>query len=133
MKYFLSQPMTGFSENDIRESRKYIQKLICKLHPDWECIDSLIFEDAPNHIHGDNIGVYFLGKSIMLLAEADVMVIPDNAYYNSRGCSVEFMIANLYKMPIYILNIISGDLKLYNIEEDFVDMIEVKSNKEENE
>lgn len=125
MKYFLSQPMTGYSEQEIRDVRKALTEVISNIHPEWVLIDSLIFEDAPEHIQGDNIGIYFLGKSIMLLAEADVMVIPDKAHYVSRGCSTEFMIANLYKIPIYILDTSTNELKLYNIEDDFVEMEEV--------
>lgn len=126
MKYFLSQPMTGHSPEYIIDTRDYTKEIISSIHPDWEMIDSLLMEDPPKHIkEDDHVGVYFLGKSIMLLAEADVIVVVNNAHFTSRGCSCEFMIGNLYKIPIYLLDLKTKELKLYNIEDDFIEMEEV--------
>lgn len=65
MKIFISQPMKGFSEEEIRHNReKAIQKIKNLYGDDAEIIDSFI--------DGEGTPLWYLGKSIELLSTADI-------------------------------------------------------------
>jgi len=66
-KVFISQPMRGLSDTEIKEERKAIKQAIIKEHGDVEFIDSY-FEGAP----ADARPLWFLGKSFELLSTADM-------------------------------------------------------------
>lgn len=99
-KVFISQPMVDKTDEEIKANRAEIIDEVKKLYPDdeIEIIDSF-FEDAPH----DAKPAYFLGKSITLLSEADVVVMgKDWAKY--RGCNIEHRIAVAYGYEILYLD-----------------------------
>ena len=60
-----------------------------------EIIDSF-FQGAP---HGAN-PVWFLGKSIQLLSQADLLVMGEG-WEDARGCKLEYEIAAAYGIQIF--------------------------------
>ena len=91
IKVFISQPMNGKTNEEIKAEReRAIAKIEKRLGEKVEVIDSF-FEDAPH----DAKPLWFLGKSLQLLATAYI------AYFcygweNARGCRIEYNCANEY-------------------------------------
>lgn len=95
MKIFISQPMKGKTNEEIKTER---ERLIAKAREhygeDVEVIDSF-FENAP----ADARPLWFLGKSLELLSTADVAVFaPD--WKSARGCRVENYCAIQYGLGV---------------------------------
>lgn len=94
-KVFISQPMKGLSKIDIlNEREEFIEN-----HPEiFEGVNILdtVFEGHPNY--DTNEPVYYLGKSIEILADADMVVFMPGAI-DSRGCSIEYFVADKYEIP----------------------------------
>lgn len=92
-KIFISQPMNGKTDEEIKKEREkaieYVERL---LGEKVEVIDSF-FEKAP-------IGakpLWFLGKSIELLSNADVVYFA-KGWKEARGCRIEHQCAVEYDM-----------------------------------
>ena len=94
-KLFISQPMRGKTDEEILAVRQEaIDMTKEKLFGELEVIDSF-FEDAPV----DAKPLWYLGKSIELLAEADIAVFaPGWEYF--RGCRIEHTCAVEYGIEI---------------------------------
>ncbi len=70
IKLFISQPMNGLSDEDVLKERDRAIKCAKKqFGEDIEVLDSYFTEDEPE---GVNSGLWWLGKSIELLAQAAV-------------------------------------------------------------
>lgn len=98
MKLFISQPMKDKTNEEITEEREHACKVVEQLHLDTiEVIDSF-FKDSPH----DANPLWFLGESIKLLGEADIVVFCKNwELYN--GCIIEHECATRYgKYCIYL-------------------------------
>ena len=81
-KLFISQPMKGKSDEDIlAERKKAIKSAEEKIGEPVEVIDSF-FQEAPV----DAKPLWFLGKSLELLAGADVAYFAPG-WEDARGCS----------------------------------------------
>ena len=102
MKIFISQPMSGKSNDRIRQERqKVIEELGLErtlLHV--EIIDSIIEEEAPQNTDKP---IYYLAKSIELLAQADLIIFMQG-WEEARGCRIEHQIAVEYKKDILYCN-----------------------------
>ena len=84
MKIFISQPMNGRDNSEIKDERlKIIGVLKDKYGDDVEILESF-FENAPH----DAKPLWFLGKSFELLSEADKAFFA-NDWSLSRGCEME--------------------------------------------
>lgn len=84
MKAFISQPMKDKTNEEIKAEReKAIASLKEKFGEDIEIIDSF-FEDAPH----DAKPLWFLGKSLELLSNADVAYFC-KGWDSARGCKIE--------------------------------------------
>lgn len=92
-KLFISQPMRGRSDAEILEERKHavghVQQLIGE---EVQPLDTF-FTDY------DGEPLEFLGKSIMMMAQADVVHFC-TGWENARGCRVERSAAENYDVPI---------------------------------
>ena len=105
---FISQPMTGKSEEEILATR---QKAIDKIHQlaskDSEqvnIIDSYIDDATRNEFQGRmgdaiNWDIYWLSQSLQKLALADTIWLCDGWEY-SKGCNVELECAISYGLDI---------------------------------
>ena len=99
-KVFISQPMKDKTNQEIEQERKEIIEKAEKYFGEIEVIDSF-FKDAPH----DAKPLWFLGKSLELLSNADAIVL-GKGWKNSRGCRIEHECAVQYEISvIYIENL----------------------------
>ena len=97
-KLFISQPMHGKTDTEIENERiKAIEDAKAVLKEDVEVIDSF-FKGAPVDVRP----LWFLGKSIELLSQADIVYFTKD-WDKYRGCKIEHICAIEYD-----LNIIEG-------------------------
>ncbi len=96
-KLFISQPMNGKTNEEIKvERERIIASVKGALHEDVEVIDSF-FENAPH----DANPLWFLGKSLQLLSTADVVYFA-KGWEDARGCKIEHQCADEYNIPLII-------------------------------
>ena len=94
MKVFISQPMRNRSKENIMAERKAITEKLNAMH--IEVIDTIFIEEAPEN---NNEGIYYLGKSILKMAEADAVLMCDG-WNEARGCRIEKQVAQEYGIKI---------------------------------
>ena len=119
LKVFISQPMKGLQREDILKTRDHEFIRFCKTYykdaalkaENGEQVEDIELElldsfndticDNPNVVHDR---VFYLGRSVMKLAEADILYITQDALQqNSPGCSCELTIALTYGYPVYTI------------------------------
>lgn len=94
-KLFISQPMRGKTDEEILKERELaIQKAKEQLGEDVEVIDSF-FQDREKPADVKRSGVYWLGKSLELLATADIAYFAPG-WEEARGCIIENQCAREY-------------------------------------
>ena len=94
-KLFISQPMKGKTDEEIlAERRKAIRSAERQLEEDIEVIDSF-FQSAP----ADAKPLWFLGKSLELLAGADIAYFA-KGWQEARGCKIENICAIEYGIAV---------------------------------
>lgn len=108
MNIFISQPMTGYTEDEIYANRtKEINKI--KHNNRWDTrgaifITSYINEESQKAVKdmfgGSNIDVVLLAISIRKLADADIIWM-SSGWEESKGCKIEHTVAATYGIPIY--------------------------------
>ena len=99
-KLFISQPMRGLTDEEILKVREEIKNRAEKtIGESLELINSF-FEDYPEEII-KYVPVWYLGKSIQLLSQADIVYFGSD-WRNARGCKIEYEIANAYGIKTII-------------------------------
>ncbi len=94
-KLFISQPMNGKTNEEILAVReKAIQSAERNIGEPVEVIDSF-FKDAPHNA----APLWFLGKSLELLATADVAYFA-KGWEQARGCRIENQCAIEYGITV---------------------------------
>lgn len=93
-KLFISQPMRDKTDEEIKAERVKIIKEVVDRFGQVEVIDSF-FESAPH----DARPLWFLGKSLELLATADIAYFADG-WKDYRGCKLEHECAMQYGIEI---------------------------------
>ena len=94
-KLFISQPMRGKTDEEIKKEREVAIEAAKKaLGEDVEVIDSF-FEKAPV----DASPLWFLGKSLQLLAKADIAYFAPG-WEDARGCKIENICAKEYGIQV---------------------------------
>lgn len=92
MKVFISQPMRGLVEREIKLNREKAIENIKRLYGDnVDIID--------NYFDSDEKPLFKLGKSIELLSEADIIYLC-KGWNKARGCKIEYMCASDYDIKI---------------------------------
>lgn len=102
-KLFVSVPMRGRTEESIKNSIECMHKIAeIAFGEELELIDSYI-EDTPPTTR--NQSIWYLGKSIELLAQADYFIGVDlSGYFGCYpGCCVENRVASEYDIKRLIL------------------------------
>lgn len=95
MKVFISQPMGGLSDTQIKDERnKMISIAEDACEDDVEIIDSF-FQGAPR----EKAPLWFLGKSLELLSTADAAVFAPG-WELKRGCRIEHKCCEEYGIKI---------------------------------
>ena len=95
MKVFISQPMRGLTEEEINIKRQAITDVLTD--KGYTIINSMI-EDTPEMM-GDNLALFYLGKSLMLMSQADIVYFA-KGWQNTRGCKIERQAAEDYGLQI---------------------------------
>ena len=99
-KLFISQPMRGLTVKEILKAREEIKNRAEKtIGEPVELIDCFI-EDYPGE-NNKSIPVWYLGKSIQFLSQADIAYFAGD-WRNARGCKIEYEIANAYGIETII-------------------------------
>lgn len=99
-KLFISVPMKGRTEEAIRASIAKMKKIAEAYEgEELELIDSYV-EDKPP-VSGKQ-AIWYLGKSLEKLSEADVFVSIDD-YYPWNGCQIEVTTARNYGIKGYVI------------------------------
>lgn len=94
-KLFISQPMRDKTDEEIKAEREEaIKEVERQLGEKVQVIDSF-FEGAPH----DAKPLWFLGKSIELLAQADIVYFC-RGWQDYRGCRIEEMCAREYDIKL---------------------------------
>lgn len=99
-KLFISCPMKGRTEENIRKSMERMHKLAeIIFDEELEVIPSYIEDNPPEN---STQAVWYLGKSILLLAEADYFI---GIGYSDvfKGCYVESEVARRYGIRCYMV------------------------------
>ena len=93
-KLFISQPMKGLTDEEILKAREEIKtRAEQAIGEQVELIDSFV-EDYPKEIN-KSIPVWYLGKSIQFLSQADIAYFGGD-WRNARVCKIEYEVANAY-------------------------------------
>ena len=93
-KLFISQPMKGLTDEEILKAREEIKtRAEQAIGEQVELIDSFV-EDYPREIN-KSIPVWYLGKSIQFLSQADIAYFGGD-WRNAKGCKIEYEVANAY-------------------------------------
>lgn len=103
MKFFISQPMANKTDAEIKDTINEVKHYLSTTFDVVEIIDSY-FEQEPNYKMIDQIALWFLGRSITKMAEAD-MVVFCTGWDEARGCQIEYECARKYHIPILMLEI----------------------------
>lgn len=98
IKIFISQPMTGFSDEQIRFNKAIAVSKAMGLLNKWD--DELEVIDSYNPNASNDVSpVYYLGESIKKMHDADCVCFA-YGWKKSRGCQVEHKVVELYGMNI---------------------------------
>lgn len=97
-KLFVSVPMKGRTEEEIKASIQKMKK-IAEIYEDeeLELIDSYVEDNPPKNA---NPPVWYLGKSLEKLSEADIFIGIDDDF-DWSGCYIERITANKYNIKSY--------------------------------
>lgn len=87
MKVMISQPMRGKSDRQIKEERENIIKMI--QDEENEYVDTVL------DISENKSPIYYLGKSIELMADVDAVIFMEG-WQSTRGCIIEYNVAKMY-------------------------------------
>lgn len=101
-KLFISVPTKGRTEENIKHDMDKMHKIAEAMFGEsLEVIDSYVEEEPPADT---NTPVWYLGKSIQKLSEADYFV--GVGYLQAfKGCEIEMQIARQYNIPVAAIDI----------------------------
>lgn len=96
-KLFISLPMNGRDVDDIQSDMEELKQIAEKnCHESFELLKTFQHDEPSSDINTE--ACWYLGKSISMLAEAD-MVLFHPEWKTARGCLMEHMICALYDIP----------------------------------
>lgn len=112
-KLFISVPMKGRTEENIRKSMEKMHKIAEAVwEQELEVIPSFVEDKPPQN---NRVSLWYLGKSIQLLADADYFIGIE--YTNLfRGCDVERDAAMHYGVPCFFVPLKDAALDAYERE-----------------
>ena len=101
--WFVSQPMSGLTMDEIRKDRDRANLCILKIvEKEWKSEDRIVYEILDNlaeDIPGYN-SLDYLADDIKYLAKADCVFFC-KGWETHRGCLCEFEIATRFGIPCY--------------------------------
>lgn len=96
MKVFISQPMRGKTEEEIKKEREAVIEHLKETYDDVEVIDSYFGDYNPEN---GCVPLKYLAKSLELLADADLAYFC-KGWEAARGCKCENMCAIEYGIDV---------------------------------
>ena len=122
-KLFISCPMKGRTEENIKKSMEKMHKMAeIIFDQELEVIPTYIEDNPPEN---NNQSVWYLGKSIQLLAEADFFIGIDYSNY-FKGCEIENSVARSYGIKNVSVNIYDLMPDAAKIETNYLNRTQVK-------
>lgn len=106
MRYFISQPMRGKTEEEIMAERNMVIAAMQLANPEAEYIDSVL-EHTPKD---GKPALWCLGESLKLLSTADMCIFVGDWRY-ARGCCIEYLACRDYGVICYVFNSGTGVLE----------------------
>lgn len=99
-KLFISVPMRGRTEENIKKSREDLHKLAEIMFGEkLEVLNSVIATEAPEC---NQQRIWYLGKSIEIMSQADCFIGVEYADL-WPGCNVETKVARDYELPLFLV------------------------------
>ena len=97
MNVFISQPMVGLTNDELKKYRSKVLDMIQRRYPTEKI--HLINPPYPYYPYGHNESVWALGKSLEYIAQADLVFFLK--YWEiSYMCSLQHAICRYYNIPI---------------------------------
>ena len=97
MNVFISQPMIGLTNDELKKYRSKVLSMIQRRYPTEKI--HLINPPYPYYPYGHNKSVWVLGKSLEYIAQADLVFFLKN-WEISYVCSLQHLICRYYNIPI---------------------------------
>lgn len=103
VKVFLSQPMSGYSNEAVQETRREAEKVIDKyfirFNNHYEIVSTFYDQEAKDADKMRHPKIYRLGHALMVLANCDYIYFAGD-WKNKRSCVVEFIAARMFGVNI---------------------------------
>ena len=100
-KLFISCPMNGLTDEMIKANREKMHKIAeIVFDQELEVIPSYISQDPPE---GAMAPMWYLGRSIQLMSEADYYIGVNMPYGYSNGCVIENDVAVTYGLQRHLV------------------------------
>ena len=126
MKVFLSLPMSGKSDEEIKNDLTYMRKIIFE-HPEIFGNDAIVTDNFKNEKRVNQIikdigqepkngALAYLGVAISEMSECDAVLFHPS-YNKARGCRVERYVSIEYDLERYY---ITDDNRIYKQGEGFI-------------
>ena len=98
MNVFISQPMVGLANDELKKYRSKVLDMVKRRYP-TEKIRFITNPLIANLPHDDNSIVWYLGESLKCIASANLVFFPKD-WESDYICSLEHEICRFYNIPI---------------------------------
>lgn len=98
MKFMISQPMKGKTNEQIKEERK---ELVQALESEGHEVLDTVFDEAPAD---EDIAIYMLSQSIRFIGKVDAVYFM-RGWEKARGCRIEHEVAVQYGKEVFYSNL----------------------------
>lgn len=98
MNVFISQPMVGLTNDELKKYRSKVLDMIQRRYP-TEKIRFITNPLIANSPHDDSLIVWYLGKSLECIASANLVFFSKD-WESDYICSLEHAICRYYNIPI---------------------------------
>lgn len=98
MNVFISQPMVGLTNDELKKYRSKVLDMIQRRYP-TEKIRFITNPLIANSPHDDSLIVWYLGKSLECIASANLVFFSKD-WESDCICSLEHAICRYYNIPI---------------------------------
>lgn len=95
MRFMISQPMGGLSDDEILKKKKEATEFLSS--QGHEVVDTFYQSDLPDNIRDS--GLFWLGASLMDMAKCDAVYFC-RGWKEARGCVIEHEAALAYRMQV---------------------------------
>lgn len=102
-KLFISCPMKGRTEADIRSSMQKMHEIAEAVFGEKLEVIQTYIEDTPPATM--NTALWCLGESIKMMADADYFIGIYDTADEFRGCAIEREVAKRYGIPRYVISL----------------------------